>query len=98
MANLENLLKGGDLRSIAQSNNVVSVIDNQTGFDKLFQFLYNDDRKVVMRAADAIEKITIDYPNYLQRHKRAIIQLCDKVENMELKWHLALLVSRLSLS
>jgi hypothetical protein len=39
MADVENLLKGGDLRSIAQSNKVVSVIDNQAGFDKLFQLL-----------------------------------------------------------
>src|SRR4051812_35033388 len=51
-----------------------------------------------MRAADAIEKITTGYPNYLQRYKTAIIQLCDKAENKELKWHLALLVSRHLLS
>jgi hypothetical protein len=98
MSNLENLLKGGDLRSIGKSNKVVSLIDSQRSFDDLFQLLFSEDRKVVMRVADAIEKITISHSNYLQPHKREIMRLCDKAENKELKWHLALLVSRLSLS
>src|SRR3954470_4392813 len=84
MTDLENILKGGDLRSIGESNKVVSIINNQQSFDQLFQLLWSDDRKVVMRAADAIEKTTISHPDYLQPHKRAIIQLCEKAENKEL--------------
>ena len=51
-----------------------------------------------MRAADAVEKITISHPNYLQGHKREMAELFDKAENKELKWHLALLGPRISFS
>jgi hypothetical protein len=98
MTDFETILKGGDLRSIGQGNEVVSLVHSQTTFDSLFPLLLNPDRKVVMRAADAIEKITIQHPGYLQTHKHSILQLCDKAQDKELKWHLALLVPRLSLS
>lgn len=98
MIDLEKILKGGDLRSIGESNKVVSLIDSQESFDVLFRLLFHSDRKVVMRAADAIEKITISNREYLKVHKGAILELSDKAEDKELKWHLALLVPRLLLS
>lgn len=98
MENIETFLKGGDLRSIGQSNKVVSLIQNQQQFDALFNLLFTDDRKVVMRAADAIEKITGKENGFLTPHKNKILQLCSSSENKELKWHLALLVTRLTLS
>ena len=98
MNQFDDILKGGDLRSIGQSNKVVSLIKDQEGFDELFKQIYNIDRKVVMRAADAIEKITANSPDYLGHHKSDILQLCNTAKNIELKWHLALLVPRLSLS
>jgi hypothetical protein len=48
------LLSGGDLRSIAQSNKVVDLVQDQEDFDKLFQFLFHEDRLVVMRAAPSL--------------------------------------------
>ncbi len=51
-----------------------------------------------MRTADAIEKITVNDPGYLLHHKSDILNLCYTSKNIELKWHLALLVSRLSLT
>ena len=50
-----------------------------------------------MRAADVIEKITLDNPKYLSRHKKKILRLCNIAKDKELKWHLALLVSRLKM-
>ena len=93
-----DILKGGDLRSTGQSNKVVSLIKNQESFDELFKEIFNADRIVVMRTADAIEKITLNHPEYLGHHKQDILQLCNTAKNIELKWHLALLVSRLSLT
>lgn len=95
---LENILKGGDLRSMGQSNKIVQLTDSQKKFDDLFRLLFHSDRKVVMRAADAIEKITIDKTEYLYGHKKEIMELTGKAQNKELKWHLALLASRLILS
>ena len=98
MKKFDDILKGGDLRSIGRSNVVVSLINNQKSFDRLFKQSFHDDRKVVMRTADAIEKITQTNPAYLKQHKYNILQLCHKAINIELKWHLALLISRIPLS
>lgn len=95
MTDFKNILEGGDLRSIGRSNEVVSLINNQEQFDDLFELLFERDRMVVMRAADAIEKVSLHQTSLLASHKYEIISLCKTVSNIELKWHLALLVSRL---
>jgi len=61
-------LKGGDLRSIGQTNEVVNEVKNQLDFDILFEGLYHQDRKIRMRTADAIEKITVLTPTFLASH------------------------------
>lgn len=44
------------------------------------------------------EKITSDKPDCLQKHKKELLNLCQRATNIELKWHLVLLVSRLRLT
>ncbi|MBS1534724.1 MAG: hypothetical protein JST78_06555 [Bacteroidetes bacterium] len=97
MSKYVHQLSGGDLRSIAQANNVVATVNSQEEFDELFSELENPERKVVMRAADALEKISINHPEYVQKHKTNILALCQKATDKELKWHLALMVSRINL-
>lgn len=94
----DEILKGGDLRSIGKTNAVVSMVNNQQSFDELYQLLFHPDRKIAMRAADAIEKITLNQPEYLKAHKKQILQLLTSAENIELKWHLVQLMPRLSLT
>lgn len=98
MKHFDDILKGGDLRSIGKANQVVTQVNDQQTFEELFRELYSTDRKVVMRAADAIEKVTVKNPRYLQQHKDDILALCNTAKDIELKWHLALLVSRLNLT
>ncbi len=98
MNHFAEILKGGDLRSIGNANQVVSLVHDQPTFDELFSELYNSERIVAMRAADAIEKITAHNPHYLYPHKHDILALCKKVKEIELKWHWALLVPRLDLT
>lgn len=98
MKDFVKILSGGDLRSIGNSNAVVSQIHNQKDFDELFKYLFHEDRIVVMHAADAIEKITIEHPEYLGKHKKKFLELFDAAKNKELKWHLALMMPRLQLS
>ena len=98
MKSLHDLLQGGDLRSIGKANEVVQVINNQKDFDLLFPGLFSTDRKVIMRTADAIEKITLDNPRFLFKYKKEILHLCIDAKYIELKWHLALLISRLELT
>jgi hypothetical protein len=97
MIGIEKILSGGDLRSIGKSNAVILKIQTQKDFDELFKCLFHEDRLVVMRAADTIEKITINNTQYLTKHKDAIIKLCNVANDKELKWHLALLIPRLHL-
>lgn len=98
MKRYSNILSGGDLRSIGKANEVASMVKTAKDFDKLFNGLYHPDRKVVMRTADAIEKISIDHPEFLQKHKTSLLGLCRQTAPIELKWHLAQLLARLTLS
>jgi hypothetical protein len=98
MEGLIKLLSGGDLRSIGNNKAVVAGIKNQEQFDELFRCLFHNDRIVVMRAADAIEKITIVNPSYLFKHKNEILKFAETVIDKEFKWHLALLIPRMNLN
>jgi hypothetical protein len=97
VTDFEKILSGGDLRSIGKSNSVILKIQIQKYFDEFFKYLFHEDRLVVMRAADTIEKITINNPQYLTNHKSEIFELCNVANDKELKWHLALLIPRLHL-
>lgn len=98
MNKFQDILKGGDLRSIGKANEIVPMVYNQTAFDELFEGLTYSDRKVVMRTAEAIEKITLRKSDYLKKHKIELLNLCQSAKDIELKRHLALLVSRLNLT
>jgi hypothetical protein len=51
-----------------------------------------------MRAADAAEKVSAKKPRLLDRHKAELLGLLAETEQIELRWHLALMVPRLRLS
>jgi|SRR5690554_4324470 len=75
MNKLMQLLSGGDLRSIGNSESLVSAVQSQVDFDNLFALLYHPERIIVMRVADAIEKITATRPELLATHKGSIFEL-----------------------
>ncbi|HEX5651449.1 MAG TPA: hypothetical protein VFX58_00155 [Chitinophagaceae bacterium] len=97
MRQFDQLLAGDDLRSLGNTGLVVATIKTQNEFDRLFPLIFHENRMVVMRAADAIEKISITRPVYLSKYKKQLLGLCDAATNKELKWHLALLLPRLQL-
>jgi len=92
------VLSGGDLRSIGGVNAIAKQVQSQHRFDELFELLFHNDRLIVMRAADAVEKITKNKPEYLNSHKKSLLRLLKDAKDKELKWHLALLASRLKLT
>lgn len=91
-------LLGGDLRSIAQADEVAASIHTQGQFDLLFSFLYEGERLLTMRSIDAIEKVTRRSPQFLAPHTDEILAFSRGATNPELTWHLALLLSRLALT
>ena len=97
MERFDKLLSGSDLRSIGRVNEVIPLIRTQHAFVQLFQLLYHHDRLVVMRAADVIEKVTTDKPEFLSTHILDIFSLSRIAAHKELKWHLAQLLSRITM-
>jgi methionyl-tRNA formyltransferase len=89
------LLTGNDLRSLGKNSEIISLINDQKTFDELFIHLYNQDRAIVMKTIDVIEKITLKHKEYLQKHKSEILKISKNVENIELKWHLAQILARI---
>jgi hypothetical protein len=98
MKDFAQLLLGKDLRSITKSNEVVHSVQDQQSFDVLFSLLLHHERTLVMRAADAIEKITIAHKEFLEPHKIQLLSLLKSAINKELKWHIAQLISRTKLT
>jgi hypothetical protein len=91
------LLMGKDLRTIKKADQVAGLIDSQQSFDSLFALLFHHERPLVMRAADAVEKVTIKHREFLIPHKQQLMSLLKSSVHIELKWHLAQLVPRLPL-
>ena len=95
---LSEKLSGRDLRSIGKADLIAAEVRDQNDFNALFNCLHQNDRLVVMRAADAIEKITAERTDLLCEHKEEILAFCEHAHNIEFKWHLALLLPRLPFS
>lgn len=98
MNDFAHMLLGHDLRSIAKSNEVAASVKNQSDFDRLFELMLHHERLLVMRAADAVEKVTRKHRNFLQPHKAQLLSIVGNAVNKELKWHIAQLLPRLDLS
>src|SRR5277367_654240 len=92
-------LRGGDRRSIGQSNEVAAlVLGRPTLFPQLMQELWNPDPLICMRAADSAEKVSLRRPDLLMPFKSKLLQLLDAATQQELRWHLDQMVPRLRLS
>lgn len=99
MTHILEMLAGGDRRSIGRSNEAVALIlENPELFDALFSGLLSDDPVIRMRSADAVEKVTAIHPEYLVSHKQTLLNTLARVEQPEVRWHVAPMLARLSLS
>lgn len=95
---LRTLLSRGDLRTIGDSNDVIAAVKTKEDFEALFKLIFSNSRPVAMRASDAVEKVSKEHPEYLSDHADQIVELAKTVSNKEMKWHLAQLLPRLSVS
>lgn len=92
-------LAGGDRRSIGRSDWVVQeVLDNAALFGALFAGLSHEDPLIRMRAADAMEKITVRRPEWLKPYKKRLLVLAALTDQQELRWHIAQMLPRLALT
>jgi hypothetical protein len=92
-------LKGGDRRSIGRADAVAATVArNRKLFPKLLAGLWSADPLVRMRAADAAEKVTREQPALLAPHKNELLGLLAETVQIEVRWHLAVMVPRLPLN
>lgn len=99
MVDVLSKLRGGDRRSIGNVDEVVNAVRKKPDlFEQLVNGVFGEDPVVCMRAADAMEKISLDNPEWLQPFKRKLIQLAKDSQQQELRWHLAQLIPRLKLT
>jgi hypothetical protein len=99
---LEPVLKklvGLDRRSIGNANEVASdVISDPSLFETVFKGMSYEDPVLRMRCADVVEKVTAQHPEYLVPYKRTLIDEVSKIDQKEVRWHVAQLFSRLELT
>lgn len=92
-------LRGGDLRSIGKADEVVSdLIRDPALYGEVFRGMKSDNPLVRMRAADVIEKVSKVHPEYLMPYKKELINDITKIEQQEVRWHVALMFTYLELS
>ena len=92
-------LSGGDRRSIGRVDEVVAdVLRDPSLFERVFDGILSDDQIISMRAADAVEKITAQHPEYLQHYKEKLIKEVARIDQQEVRWHVAQMLPRLELS
>ena len=92
-------LAGADRRSIGRSDEVVTeVLAEPALFDAVFEGMLAADAVLRMRAADAVEKITAQHPEYLRPYKNKLIRQVARIDQPEVRWHVAQMLSRLDLT
>jgi hypothetical protein len=74
------------------------VSKNQALFPELMKGWWSQDPLVRIRAADATEKVTRKHLDLLRPYKKELLGLMAEAKEQELRWHLAAMVSRLSLN
>ncbi len=92
-------LSGGDLRSIGRADEVAQdIIKKPELFEEVFEGLKQNDPRIRMRTADAIQKVSEKHPEYLEPYKSRLINEISKIEQPEVQWHLAQMFSCLRLT
>jgi len=96
MINILEKLRGGDLRSIGRAEEVVQdILDNSALFEAVFEGLLDDDPRIRMRSADVLEKVSSKHPECLQPFKTRLINEISRIEQQEVRWHVAQMFSYL---
>jgi hypothetical protein len=101
---LRSMLREGRERiSVGRAEEVAALVLAQPQlFSSLMECLWDDDPGVVNRAAHALERVTRDgHPGpiaLLNSWKRSLLGLLPEAKQNKLRWHLALIVPRLTLT
>jgi len=99
MSKILQKLRGDDLRSIGKADEVVqNILNDPSLFEEVFEGMLNKDPVIRMRSADAIEKVSVKHPEYLQPFKSKLINHVSKIEQQEVRWHVAQMFSYIKIN
>lgn len=99
MSKILQKLRGVDLRSIGKADEVVQdILNDPSLFKEVFEGMLNKDPVIRMRSADAIEKVSAKRPEYLRPFKSKLINQISKIEQQEVRWHVAQMFSYIETS
>lgn len=98
MGKMLDLLKEGDRRTIGRVAGAVRLaIGKPAHINELIDLLSDANPAVRMRAADALEKATVQHLDLLGPHKDHLLDLIKMASQNEVRWHLAQILTRLDL-
>src|SRR5258708_1212581 len=93
------LLSGGDRRTIGRSDQAAAMVSPDPKlFPSLIAGLWPANPLLRMRSADATEKVTGENAGLVRSYKKEVLGLLSEAMQQELRWHLALMVPRLTLN
>ena len=99
MNSIVRKLKEGDLRQKGKSEEVVAdVLKKPQLFRHVVAGIVDAEPGVRMRASDAAEKITRSRPELLQPYKEDFLNVFARIDQKEVRWHLAQILPRLELA
>lgn len=86
----EMLLVGGHANSLGRVNDVIEIVLNdKSRLDELYDCLFDEDAWVRMRAADTIEKICRQHPDWLLPYIDKLSSDFSSSTQPSIQWHMA---------
>lgn len=86
----EILLTGGHANSLGRTHEVIeTVLHDKSRLEELYSCLFDDDAWVRMRAADALEKICREQPDWLAPYIDRLLAELSTSTQASIQWHLA---------
>lgn len=98
-ASLIEKLRGGDLRSIGRSDEVVvDVLKAPERLGDVFEGLFHGEAVVRARSADALEKVCATRPEWFRPFVGRLIRDVATIDQKEVRWHVAQILGRVRLT
>jgi len=96
---IDMLSVGGKSNSLGRAAEVIELVLRDTSrLDELYNCLFSDDAWVRMRAADALEKICRQHPDWLQPYIDKFPDELATSPRASIQWHLAQIYSQVELT
>ncbi len=93
------MLAGGDRRSTGRADELAdAVLSDRIEVAAVYPAMFDEDAIVRMRAADTLEKISAQRPDFLRPYKHDLLDRLPDIVQPEVRWHVAQMLPRLALS